>query len=109
MDAKEIANLKPCRTQPPEPASPLHQLLSTLRVESFIEGRIRLHSPWFVDNPSLQKQIEEYVASFTGIKKATINPLTGSLLIEYQAEKLQTKPKLAALEAKAKALADIRI
>lgn len=39
-----------------------------------------------------------YVTSFTGITKAEINVLTGSLLIEYQPKKLRSKPKLAALE-----------
>lgn len=90
-----------------ESESPMRRLLSTICVVSYIEGRIRIRSAWFVNNPELQKQVEGYVLSFTGVKKAKINHLTGSLLIEYDAEKLRTMPRLAALEAKARAMAGI--
>lgn len=73
-------------------------LLDSLQILFFMEGRVRLYSPWFVNNERLKKQMEEYIASFTGITKAEINVLTGSLLIEYQPEKLRSKSKLAALE-----------
>ena len=81
-----------------ETASPLVRLLDSLQVLSFVEGRVRLRSPWFVNNERLKKQMEEYIASFTGITRAEINVLTGSLLIEYQPDKLRSKPRLAALE-----------
>ena len=81
-----------------ETISPWARLLDSLQVLSFVEGRVRLRSPWFVNNERLKKQMEEYIASFTGITRAEINVLTGSLLIEYQPDKLRSKPRLAALE-----------
>lgn len=107
-DVKELNAIKLCSPKSREPVSPLQRLLSTIRVETYIEGRVRIRSIWFVNNPGLQKQVEEYVRSFTGVKKADINPLTGSLLIEYDTEKLRTSPGLASLEAKAKAMARLR-
>ena len=89
MDAKRLNAIKPCSQKSCEQVSPLQRLLSTIRVEAYIEGRVRLRSIWFVNNPGLQKQVEEYVRSFIGVKKADINPLTGSLLIEYDTEKLR--------------------
>ena len=85
-------------TEKSEMLSPWKQLLASLQVVSFIEGRVRLRSPWFLNNEKLKKQMEEYIVSFTGVTKATINVLTGSLLIEYQPETLRTKPRLASLE-----------
>ena len=99
-DAGKLVELPICclAAEKTEMLSPWQQLLASLQVVSFIEGRVRLRSPWFLNNEKLKKQMEEYIASFTGVTKATINVLTGSLLIEYQPEKLRTKPKLASLE-----------
>lgn len=99
-DAGKLAELPICcpAAEKAEMLSPWQQLLASLQVVSFIEGRVRLRSPWFLNNEKLKKQMEEYVASFTGVTKATINVLTGSLLIEYQPETLRTKPRLASLE-----------
>ncbi len=106
QDTKKLTGIKCMPAAAPAAAdSPLKQLLNTLQVTSFSEGRVRIRSPWFVENPTLQKQVEEYVASFTGVKKAMITPMTGSLLIEYQPEKLRKKPKLAQLEEQLKAAA----
>ncbi len=99
-DAGKLTELSICRPafHKRETASPWERLLDSLQILSFIEGRVRLRSPWFVNNERLKKQMEEYIASFTGITKAEINILTGSLLIEYQPEQLRAKPRLAALE-----------
>ena len=69
-----------------------------MQVRSFIEGRVRLYSPCFVNQPTLQRQAEEYILSFRGVQKAKINPTTGSLLIEYLPDELRRNPKLAAIE-----------
>ena len=45
-----------------------------------------------------KKPLEDYRNSFTGVNTAVITPLTGSLLITYNPEKLRQKPKLARLE-----------
>ena len=84
---------------PRKPSSALDRLLSSVELRSFLEGRIRLYSPCFVNQPALQRQVEEYITSFHGIQRAEINLLTGSLLIEYRPEELRKNPKLAAIEA----------
>ena len=103
-DAQGLHGINFC-SAPCASVSPSQRLLSTIRVEAYVEGRIRVRSTWFVDNPDLQKQVEAYVRSFTGVTKADINPLTGSLLIEYDGEQLRTKPGLAALEANIRSMA----
>ena len=97
-DAEKLTELSVRCFNTGEAPSSWERLLDSLQLISFIEGRVRLRSPWFVDNEKLKKQMEEYIASFTSVTRAEINVLTGSLLIEYQPEKLRAKPRLAALE-----------
>lgn len=81
-------------------AEPLQALVASLQVDSYVPGRVRLRSTLLAANPQWKQPLEEYIRSFTGVKTAAINTLTGSLLITYDAEKLRQKPKLAELEAK---------
>lgn len=83
----------------------LDTLLRSLRVASYIPGRVRLYSQAFLGNESFNRSVEEYVESFTGVKKAAINPWTGSLLIRYDPEELRERKGLAALEKRLKAYA----
>lgn len=87
LDAKRLC---PLSCVPAGNALTLERLLSTVRVASFLEGRIRCYSPLFVERPALQKQIEEYLRAIAGVTVAKINPLTGSLLVEYRPEQLPT-------------------
>lgn len=103
VDAACMLPKNHCLLSKGTPQSSLERLLATIQVKSFVEGRLRVYSPCFVDNPLLKKQVEEYVRSFTGITRAEINLLTGSLLIEYQPQKLRKKPRLATLEQQIKA------
>ncbi len=101
--AHDLQCLSPGQAFPAKaPASLLQDVLATIQIKSFTEGRLRVASPLFASSPKLRAQAEEYVRSFTGVTKAEANPLTGSLLIEYTPEKLRTKPKLAALEERIK-------
>ena len=97
-DALHLAEKIPCHAGTEAPASALERLLASIRVVSFTEGRVRVRSPWFLKNEALRRQIEEYVCSFTGVEKAEINPMTGSLLVEYHPGKLREKPGLKRLE-----------
>ncbi|WP_255448725.1 HMA2 domain-containing protein [Selenomonas ruminis] len=78
-------------------------------MDSYMPGRVRLRSSMLAANPQWQKSLEDYVRSFTGVKSAAINPLTGSLLITYTPEELRQKSKLARLEQKLADLAAERI
>lgn len=79
---------------------PVQALLDSFQVDAYIPGRVRLRSSLLAANPQWQRDLEDYIKSFTGVETAEINTLTGSLLITYDAAKLRQKPKLAALEAK---------
>lgn len=106
-DVKKIVGMDFCgKNNTKEPH--LADFLASIRIVSFTEGRLRCRSFWFVENGPLKKQIEEYACSFTGVKSAEANTLTGSLLIEYDPEKLRTKPNLAALEQYCIGLTKIR-
>ena len=76
----------------------LKNFLAGVKIASFTEGRLRIYHAALVGNEPLIKQIEEYVASFTGVKSAEGNSLTGSFLIVYDAKKLRAKKGLARLE-----------
>ncbi len=105
-DIRKAVGIDSCSNK--EAGSPWRDFLASIQVDSYTEGRIRCRSLWFVGNDSLKKQAEEYVSSFTGVKKAEVNTLTGSLLIEYKPEKLRKKPNLAALEEYCSRVALIR-
>ena len=75
----------------------LEKFLKTINIVSFLDGRIRVRSWWFVNNDSLCRQAEKYISSFSCIKTVKANALTGSLLIEYSPEELRRNPKLALL------------
>ncbi len=107
-DVKKAVGMDLCSDKKKKSDSPLEAFLSTVQVDSYAEGRIRCRSLWLVGNESLKKQIEEYVRSFTGVKKAEVNTITGSILIEYRPEKLRTRPNLAALEQYCSRVAQIR-
>ena len=79
-------------------ADPLKELVNSFQVDAYVPGRVRLRSSLLAANPQWQRDLEDYIKSFTGVETAVINTLTGSLLITYDAEKLRQKPKLAALE-----------
>ncbi len=80
--------------------SELKQFVAATKIAAFTEGRLRVYNDALKGNEKLAAQVEEYVLSFTGVKTAQANTLTGSLLIEYDPQKLRGKKGLAALEAK---------
>jgi hypothetical protein len=61
-----------------------------IRVSHFIPGRVRLKAPIIKGNPPLAQKFTELLTDISGIKQVEANPLTGSLLIEYEAAALQS-------------------
>lgn len=92
---KDATKILPC-----EKNSPLKNFLRGIKIVAFTEGRLRVRHDAFVGNESLARQAKEYVESFTGVTKASVNTLTGSLLVEYDPQKLRSKKGLLKLEAK---------
>ena len=78
----------------------LAKFLDGLELVAFVPGRLRVRHTDIVGNESLARQLESYIGSFTGVKNATANVVTGSVVIEYDPLTLRTKKGLAALEHK---------
>lgn len=106
-DARKLTTC--CRNKEAGTVETLQALLESLQVDAYVPGRVRLRSSLLAANPQWQRDMEDYIKSFTGVETAVINTLTGSLLITYDAEKLRQKPKLAALEANLAGLGQERI
>ena len=94
----DVCRIPWCKKAGDPEENTLAALVDSFQVDAYTPGRVRLRSLLLAANPQWQQPVEEYVKSFTGVKSAVVNPLTGSLLITYKPDELQKKPKLAALE-----------
>lgn len=72
--------------------------LSTVTVASYIPGRIRGYSTLIKGNNENAKLLEEYFSKFPEVSKFTINVVTGSVLIEYDVEKIGLNKELYEIE-----------
>lgn len=59
-----------------------------LEVKSSILGRVRFYSPAIVSNKQMADTLIDYSKKILAIKKAEVNLLTGSILIEYSPEEV---------------------
>lgn len=57
-----------------------------VQVAHQVPGRIRLKVPDVKDNPELIDQIKQMFAVIPGIEDVTINPTTGSVVLEYDTD-----------------------
>lgn len=88
-------------------AEPFKELVDSFQVDAYVPGRVRLRSSLLAANPHWQQPLEDYIQSFTGVKSACINTVTGSLLITYDRDKL--KPRLMDLEQRLAELAPTQL
>ncbi|MCR5757092.1 MAG: hypothetical protein K6F95_04215 [Selenomonas sp.] len=93
-DVKKLTGC--CKKQEEAVKDTFAELVESFQVDAYVPGRVRLRSSLLAVNPQWKAFLEDYIKSFTGVKDAVITPLTGSLLIIYDGEKL--KPKMAVLE-----------
>lgn len=105
----DVCGLPWCSAETEKAVSPLAALLDSFQVDAYTPGRVRLRSSLLAANPEWQQTVEDYVKSFTGVKSAEVNTLTGSLLILYKPEELRQKPKLAALEQQLAQMMSVRL
>lgn len=80
------------------PISKWDFIICTVRISSYIPGRIRLYSQKLVGNTALSRKIYAYVASYMEIDKVEINTVTGSVLILYRPQVLRANAELARVE-----------
>lgn len=74
-----IANLLPAQCK-------ASYLVNQVEIASFIEGRLRVIYQQLKHDPSLQEQIAQELKAIKEITSFKINPLTGSVLIIYDAQ-----------------------
>ena len=72
-----------------------------LRVVHHHPGRIRVRSAVFRDGGELADKVRRRVAASPGFRALSHNPVSGSLLIEYQVGELDTEALLAEVAAEA--------
>ncbi len=80
------------------PQSRLELFIRTVEVAAYIPGRIRLYARPLTGNAALARQTEAELLAATGVTSARVNTTTGSILIEYDPEKLRQNPELARIE-----------
>lgn len=80
------------------PTNKMEWFLEFVTVGSYLPGRIRVYSNKLVNNPALKKQVEESMAKYKELDKVTINLLSGSVLIEYDPEKIKANEELCSIE-----------
>ena len=80
------------------PQSKLDFFIRAVDIASYIPGRARLYAKSLVGNAPLAKQVEGELSRRAGMKSVRTNPVTGSILIEYDPEALRKDPDLAKVE-----------
>lgn len=80
------------------PTNRLDLFIRSVEIASYLPGRIRLYSKNMVGNPTLAREVESQVSSFREIDSVEANTLTGSILIQYEPEKLRQNSELRKVE-----------
>lgn len=80
------------------PTNRLDLFIRSVEIASYLPGRIRLYSKSMVGNPTLAREVESQVSSFREIDSVEANTLTGSILIQYEPEKLRQNSELRKVE-----------
>lgn len=73
--------------------------LQQVQVLHYIPGRVRLYSRQLVRNQELADAIGNYLKAIPEIRCFTVNPATGSVLIQYSPEDISGNPFLQEIEA----------
>lgn len=80
------------------PQSKLDFFIRAVEIASYIPGRARLYARPLVGNEALAAQVKKELSRAAGMKSVRTNTTTGSILIEYDPEKLRKDPDLARME-----------
>lgn len=69
-----------------------------VQVLHYVPGRVRLYSHQLLNNLDRAHQVKEYLNSVTAIHTFSVNPATGSVLIQYSPGDAGSHPLLAEVE-----------
>ncbi len=72
--------------------------LNSLTVTSSISGRIRAYSALIKGNSKNARALEEYFSSVEELESFSINEVTGSILIEYEPQRIKHNSEFLKLE-----------
>lgn len=84
------------------PTTKLEWFLKSVKVASYIPGRIRVYSKALINNPQLKEKVENALAKYPELDKVTINLISGSVLIQYRPENIKANKELCEIENYAK-------
>ncbi|MGE0825755.1 MAG: HMA2 domain-containing protein [Candidatus Binatia bacterium] len=63
-----------------------------------LDGRIRIKSPAIKRAPQRAAEVEQQLREYGGITEVTTNPVTGSVLVQYDAQRLTQEQVLTFLQ-----------
>lgn len=73
-------------------------LLQNIQVLHYIRGRVRLYSHHLLYNTTAASELNSYLETLPEISHFSVNPATGSVLIQYSPEDVANNPLLQDLE-----------
>lgn len=73
-------------------------LSKNTQVLHYLPGRVRLYSHQLLNNLNHAHQVKEYLNTMLEIHNFSVNPATGSILIQYSPDDIGNNPLLAEVE-----------
>lgn len=80
------------------PTNRLDLFIRSVKISSYLPGRIRLHWKKMAGNPSLEQDVQKTLSRFRELERVETNLATGSILLQYQPEILRKNAELAKVE-----------
>ncbi len=80
------------------PTNRLDLFIRSVEIASYLPGRVRLYLKNMIGNPSMEREVQAYLAALEGIDGVETNAVTGSILIKYDPLQLQKNAELRKVE-----------
>lgn len=80
------------------PSNRLDFFIRSVEIASYLPGRVRLRNSNLVGNPKLERELRAQLLSFREIDSVETSIVTGSILIQYNPERLRENAELRKVE-----------
>lgn len=80
------------------PTNTLELFIRSVDISSYIPGRVRLYSKKLINNPGLEREVQEKLTAFAELSEVTTSTTTGSILITYEPAVLRANKELKEVE-----------
>lgn len=80
------------------PTTTLDFFIRTVKVHSYLPGRVRLYSKKMVGDTALEEAVRKKLLAFSELSEVTTSAVTGSILIKYDPGVLRQNPELRKVE-----------